>query len=85
MGLGGTKGKLSNIESAVEVRFVIAKLCKELGREGGPAPIKSSKERGTAWLGGVSWPAVRKSIARGVPVGVDVFDPARERPVIVGE
>jgi hypothetical protein len=41
MGLGGTKGKLSRIESAVEVRLVMAKLCDEVGRpissnDGGP-------------------------------------------------
>ncbi len=48
MGLGGTKGKLSKIESAVEVRFVMAKLCNELGRDGGPAPIMSSNDLGTA-------------------------------------
>lgn len=47
----------------------------------------SSKDRGTVWLGGVNWPAVRKSVARGVAAGEEAFElePESERPVMVGE
>jgi len=49
MGDGGTKGKASKMESAVEVRFVVAiEACDMRGS------IRSSKDRGTLWAGGES-------------------------------